>query len=192
MTPLRDLSDGRLVDLFRAGREDAFAALYDRYRLRLVRFARRILSGAADEAEDVVQDAFLRAHAALRASDRAIVLCPWPYTVVRNRALDVRRARGLLRERHHGRPGSLPPLGDPELSLDQRDRLRRVVDQIGLLPARERRALVLRAFEGRTHAELAAELDGSVAATKALVFRARAQLRHEESSAAARVRREAA
>jgi RNA polymerase sigma factor (sigma-70 family) len=192
MTPLRDLSDDRLVDLFRAGREDAFGALYDRYRLRLVRFARRILSGAADEAEDVVQEAFLRAHAALRASDRAIVLGPWLYTVVRNRALDVRRARGLLRERHHGRPTSLPPLGDPELSLDQRDRLRRIVDEIGQLPERERRALVLRAFEGRTHAELAARLDGSPAATKALVFRARTQLRHAERAAAAQRRPEAA
>ena len=80
---------------------------------------------------------------------------------------------------------SLLPLGDPELSLDQRDRLRRVVDQIGHLPERERRALVLRAFEGRTHAELAARLDTSVPATKALVSRARTRLRHAESAAAA-------
>src|SRR3954447_16530268 len=185
MRPLTGLSDDRLVDLFRAGREDAFDALYDRYRLRLVRFARRILSGAADEAEDVVQEAFLRAHAALRATDRAIVLGPWLYTIVRNRALNVRRSRGLFRERHHCQPVSLLPLGDPELSLDQRDRLRRVVDQIGHLPERERRALVLRAFEGRTHAELAARLDTSVPATKALVSRARTRLRHAENAAAA-------
>jgi len=185
MRPLSDLSDDRLVDLFRAGREDAFAALYDRYRLRLVRFARRILSGAGDEAEDVVQDAFMRAHAALRTTDRAIVLAPWLYTIVRNRALDVRRARGLSRQRHHGHPGSLRPLGDPELSMDQRDRLRRVVDQIAHLPEREGRALVLRAFEGRTHAELAARLDTSVPATKALVSRARTRLRRAESAAAA-------
>ena len=184
MRLLSDLSDDRLVELFRAGREDAFGALYDRYRLRLVRFARRILLGAADEAEDVVQEAFLRAHAALRATDRPVVLGPWLYTIVRNRALDERRSRGLFRERHRCQPVSLP-LGDPELSIDQRDRLRRVVDQIGHLPERERRALVLRAFEGRTHAELAARLDTSVAATKALVFRARAQLRHAERAAAA-------
>jgi RNA polymerase sigma-70 factor (ECF subfamily) len=76
-------------------------------------------------------------------------------------------------------------LGDPELSLDQRDRLRRVVDQIGHLPERERRALVLRAVEGRTHAELAARLDTSVSATKALVSRARTHLRYAERAAAA-------
>ena len=185
MRLLSDLSDDRLVELFRAGREDAFGALYDRYRLRLVRFARRILSGATDEAEDVVQEAFLRAHAALRATDRALVLGPWLYTIVRNRALDVRRSRSRLRECHHGQPVSLLPLGDPELGTDQRDRLRRVVDQIGRLPERERRALVLRTFEGRTHAELAASLDTSVLATKALVFRARRQLRHAERAAAA-------
>jgi RNA polymerase sigma factor (sigma-70 family) len=184
MRPLRDLSDDRLMDLFRAGREDAFGALYDRYHLRLVRFARRTLSGAGDEAEDVVQEAFLRAHAALRRTDRAIVLGPWLYTIVRNRALDVRRSRGLLRQRQHCQPPSLP-LGDPELSMDQRDRLRRVVDQIGHLPERERRALVLRAFEGRTHAELATRLDTSVPATKSLVCRARTRLRHAERAAAA-------
>jgi RNA polymerase sigma factor (sigma-70 family) len=184
MRLLSDLSDDRLVDLFRAGREEAFGALYDRYRLRLVRFARRILSGATDDAEDVVQEAFLRAHTALRGTDRAIVLGPWLYTIVRNRALDVRRSRSLFLECHHCRPVSLLPSGDPELSTDQRDRLRRVVDHIGHLPERERRALVLRAFEGRTHAELAARLDTSVPATKALVFRARAQLRHAERAAA--------
>lgn len=184
MRPLSDLSDDRLMDLFRAGREDAFGALYDRYHLRLVRFARRTLAGAGDEAEDVVQEAFLRAHAALRRTDRAIVLGPWLYTIVRNQALDVRRSRGLLRQRQHCQPASLP-LGDPELSLDQRDRLRRVVDQIGDLPERERRALVLRAFEGRTHAELATRLDTSVPATKSLVCRARTRLRHAERAAAA-------
>jgi RNA polymerase sigma factor CnrH len=179
-----DLSDDRLVEMFRGGREDAFGALYDRYRPRLVRFARRILSGAADEAEDVVQEAFLRAHPALRATDRAIVLAPWLHTIVRNRALDVRRSRGLSRERHHHQPVSPLPLGDPEVSLDHRERLRRVVDQIGRLPGRERRALVLRAFEGRTHAELAGRLDRSVPATKALVFRARTQLTRGDGAAA--------
>ena len=67
----------------------------------------------------------------------------------------------------------------------RRDRLRRVVDQVGHLPERQRRALVLHAFEGRTHAELAARLDTSVPATKALLNRARTQLRHGESAAAA-------
>src|SRR3954452_17358942 len=134
MRPLTGLSDDRLVDLFRAGREDAFDALYDRYRLRLVRFARRILSGAADEAEDVVQDAFLRAHRALRATDRAIVLGPWLYTIVRNRALDARRARTRVREPPGRQPVALPSTDDPERSLEQRDCLRRVVNQLGQLP----------------------------------------------------------
>ena len=111
MRLLSDLSDDRLVDLFRAGREDAFGALYDRYRLGLVRFARSILSGAADAAEDVVQEAFLRAHAALRRTDRAIVLGPWLYTIVRNRALDVRHSSGLLRQRQHLPAGVAAALG---------------------------------------------------------------------------------
>src|SRR3954471_1367422 len=106
MRLLTDLSDDRLLDLFRAGRDDAFGVLHDRYRHRLVCFARRIPSGAADEAEGVVQDAFLRAHVARRATDSAIVLGPWLYTIVRNRALDMRRSRSRFRERHESRPVS--------------------------------------------------------------------------------------
>jgi RNA polymerase sigma-70 factor (ECF subfamily) len=184
-TAYRTASDEQLVALVRAGDVRAFDAIHDRYEARLQAYARQLLGGAHHDAEEVVQDAFVRALRALRSDDREMALKAWLYTIVRNRALDVRHSSGLLRQRQHCQPVSLLPLGDPELSMDQRDRLHRVVDQIGHLPERERRALVLRAFEGRTHAELAARLDTSVPATKALVFRARAHLRHAERAAAA-------
>src|SRR5881392_4245633 len=82
------MDDDRLVALVRAGRDDAFAAIHNRYRDRLVAFARRLLAGTGHDAEDVVQDAFIRALAGLRATDAEMHLRPWLYMIVRNRAMD--------------------------------------------------------------------------------------------------------
>ena len=71
-TPLLRLrSDEQLLALFRTGREDAFRAIHDRYHDRLLAYVRHMLRGST-EAEDVVQDVFLRAYGALRSGDRDI------------------------------------------------------------------------------------------------------------------------
>src|SRR3954451_8884804 len=85
---LSQLSDERLVALVRAGRDDAFAAIHDRYHDRLLAFARRLLAATGHDAEDVVQDAFIRALGGLRASGAEMNLKPWLYMIVRNRAMD--------------------------------------------------------------------------------------------------------
>jgi RNA polymerase sigma factor (sigma-70 family) len=184
-TPLQHFPDDRLVALFRAGREEAFGALHDRYRPALVAFARRLVQGSGHDPEDVVQDAFLRAHTALRATDAPMTVKPWLYTIVRNRALDLLRSpHGRGAELEEGRHLSLVPAADPERATEQRDRLRRMVDGIGRLPERQRVALVSRELEGVSHADMAARLGTSVQGTKSLLIRARAQLRAEEAAAA--------
>src|SRR3954467_11704049 len=79
-------SDEQLVDLVRAGDDRAFAAIHDRYEARLAAYARQLLGGAHHDAEEVVQDAFVRALGALRANDREMALRAWLYTIVRNPA----------------------------------------------------------------------------------------------------------
>ena len=64
---LRLRSDDQLVALFRAGHDEAFRVIHDRYRPRLFAYARQMLSGSRADAEDVLQDVFLRAYDALRA-----------------------------------------------------------------------------------------------------------------------------
>ena len=56
--------------LFRAGSEEAFRVIHDRYRQRLFAYARQMLGGSRQDAEDALQDVFLRAYGALRADDR--------------------------------------------------------------------------------------------------------------------------
>src|SRR4051812_29864649 len=86
--PLISLSDDDLVARFRAGDDAAFTEIHRRFRSQLVAFARRMLRGSGHDAEDVVQDAFIRAYRGLRVTDRAMALRPWLYMIVRNRALD--------------------------------------------------------------------------------------------------------
>src|SRR3954453_13504448 len=90
-TAYRLASDEQLVDMVRTGDDRAFPAIHDRYEARLVAYARQLLGGAHHDAEEVVQDAFVRAPAALSANDREMALRAWLYTIVRNRALDVLR-----------------------------------------------------------------------------------------------------
>src|SRR3954464_9453658 len=87
---LRLRSDEALVELFRAGRDDAFDEIVERYRAKLLAHARHVLRGS-DEAEDVVQDVFVRAHGALRRDDREMNLKPWLYRIAQNPCSDVLR-----------------------------------------------------------------------------------------------------
>ena len=80
--------DQALIAAFRAGDDTAFARIHERHHAALERYARKILGRSSEHAEDVVQEAMLRASRALRRDDRHIELRPWLYRLTRNRALD--------------------------------------------------------------------------------------------------------
>src|ERR1700761_1194695 len=81
-------SDDQLVSLFRAGHDEAFGTIHDRYRARLFAYARQMLGGSRSAAEDVLQDVFLRAYNALRTDGRDVALRAWLYRVAHNRCID--------------------------------------------------------------------------------------------------------
>ena len=85
---LRLRTDDQLLALFRAGHDEAFGIIHDRYRPRLFAYARQMLSGSRSDAEDVLQDVFLRAYNALRADRRPVALRAWLYRVAHNRCID--------------------------------------------------------------------------------------------------------
>src|SRR3954470_5588479 len=85
---LRLRTDDQLVALFRLGYDEAFDVIHDRYRQRLLAYTRQMLGGARTDAEDVLQDVFLRAYRALRHDDRPVTLRAWLYRVAHNRCVD--------------------------------------------------------------------------------------------------------
>lgn len=169
---LRCQSDSRLVRLSREGHARAFEEIVRRYREPLVSFAGAIVP--ADRAEDVVQEALAKSHAAMVASETDMKLKPWLYTIVRNRALNNLRDEPThehLDEDFDGVP--LPP----EVAA-QRERITALVAGVKDLPAAQRDALVQRELEGRSHREIGLALGVSPDSVRGLIFRARTALRN--------------
>ncbi len=175
-TAYRAATDEQLVELVRSGDDRAFDAIHERYHPRLVAFARSLLGGAHHDAEEVVQDAFVRALSALRADERAMALRAWLFTIVRNRALDVlRRPQRTTDLALHA--AVLADRGaDPFERLQRTEDLRALVGGLRALPDRQRRALVAHELDGASHEAIGGSLGVSAGGSKALVSRARAGL----------------
>jgi RNA polymerase sigma factor (sigma-70 family) len=172
------ISDERLIATLRAGDVRAFDAIGERYRPRLVRFAKRVLGGQDRVAEDVVQEALLRAYRALLRDDRPIDLRPWLYRLVRNCCLDeLSRVRtDTVDLAVAGESVAAPVHQEPAVAAERRARLRELLGDLAVLPESQRHALVRRELDGVSHAQLAAELGLSEPAVRSLVHRARVGL----------------
>ncbi|MGH2900616.1 MAG: RNA polymerase sigma factor [Solirubrobacteraceae bacterium] len=173
---LTTLSDDELVARFRRGDDAPFDEIHRRYRSQLGAFARRLLANTGHDADDVVQDAFIRAYRGLRVTDRPMALRPWLYMIVRNRALDELRAPPRAGAYDDELALNAVPTADAAQCAQARDDMRRLVDEIGRLPERQRMALVMREFDGCSHVETARRLRTTVPATKSLIIRARSNL----------------
>ncbi len=168
---LRLRSDEQLVALFRAGDDGAFGVIHDRYRQRLFAYSRQMLGGSRQDAEDALQDVFLRAYSSLRGNDRPVSLRAWLYRVAHNRCID-----------HLRRPvppaidvfeTSRKPLHDPISESERREDLRQLIADVRRLPDQQRSALLMRELDGMSYAELGEALGVSLQAVKSLLVRAR-------------------
>lgn len=177
MVPRVAFSDDAVAGTLKGGDARAFEAAVDRYQAPLLAYARGILGGAHPDAEDAVQDALMRTFSLLRRDrGRELIVKPWLYTIVHNLCINqLTRSRPTVDIAPHVcvLPGHTD---DPHERAVAGERLRVVVGGLLSLPERQRAALVMQAFEGRSHADVAARLGTSVAGTKALVVRARAGL----------------
>jgi RNA polymerase sigma factor (sigma-70 family) len=173
---LAAMADDTLVGLVAAGSDDAFTALDARYRRRLVRFATGFVPGGTADAEDVVQEAMVRAVRALRKGSRPEAPGAWLHRITRNCALDLtaaRRRHPVVELADHAHPAA----EDAQATVERRMGVRGLVADVGALPDTQRSALVLRELEGRSYADIADELDVTVPAVKSLLVRARQGLK---------------
>jgi RNA polymerase sigma-70 factor (ECF subfamily) len=167
-------TDEALVAAVRAGSDAAFSAIVRRYEPQLTAYARQVLGGRHHDAEECVQDAFVRGLRSMQTNDAEIALRPWLHAIVRNRCLDQLRKPNRTTDldpheavlADHG-PG-------PVSMIARRERLDEVVGGVEALPERQRRALVMHELEDRSHSHIGRVLGVSAGASKALVCRARA------------------
>jgi RNA polymerase sigma-70 factor, ECF subfamily len=177
-----------LADLEQAVREvvggdaAAFQRIVEATAPRLVRLAARIL-GDVSEAEDVVQDSYVKTYQALTsqttvAFDGRSSIETWLYRVVVNASVDERRRRGR-------RPMPTDTIGeiswDGRPAAEARIALAELSDWLQDLPAEQHTAIVLKCVEGLSSAEVAKTLRCSEGAVEQRLVRARAALRRRSA-----------
>jgi RNA polymerase sigma-70 factor (ECF subfamily) len=152
------------------------AALVETYSALLFRVAHSVLRSRT-EAEDVVQDAFVRVLEHRRSLPEVRDMRVWLVRIVWNLALD-RRRRIRPEQLDEIFAGTLAARNLPaDRALDEAQRIGSVLREMERLPKGERHVLLLSAIEELGTAEMAEVLGRSESAVRALLFRARARLR---------------
>lgn len=175
----RPPAEEQLVERACRGEEAAFQELVVTYQGIAFRTAYLLIRDAA-EAEEAVQDAFVKAHRALRRFRRGAPFRPWLLAIVGNEARNRRRAAGrrtalLLRAREEDRLGGAAP--SPEAALlagEGRERLLAAVEE---LPGEQRDVIVCRYLLELTEQETAAALALRAGTVKSRTHRALERLR---------------
>lgn len=172
-------SDEALVARALAGDDSAFAELVGRHQRRVYAVAYRV-TGSHEDALDVAQEVFVKAHGKLRSWSPRAPFGAWLIRLAVNHAIDRRRFNQRLAARHESAPaGQAPVSADAEARRAEIDaRVRKAMD---VLSAAQRTVFVLRHYEGMAMAEIAPVLGCSVGSVKVHLFRAVRRLRAELS-----------
>jgi RNA polymerase sigma-70 factor (ECF subfamily) len=165
-----------------AGERTAYAVLVDRYKGLVHDLVSRML-GDAVEAEDIAQDAFVKAYLSLRDFRGESKFSTWVCRIALNRCKDVLRKQGRApwtRSRHEDGPQAAEVADDRETpveSVERREREAALHRALARLPVKYREVLVLRHIEGMEFHEIGRVLGIAAGAAKVRAFRARETLR---------------
>ncbi len=179
------------VRRFLTGDAKAFEEIVNATSARLVRLGARMLGNVAD-AEDVVQEAYVKAHRSLRDGqfDGRAKVETWLYRIVVNGAIDAKRARARRKaDSMTDATGSVSeptatagaPWGGSE-DVHARLALRELDEWLADLPEEQRTVLVLKTVEDLDSKEVAAILEISEGAVEQRLVRARAALRERRNA----------
>jgi RNA polymerase sigma-70 factor (ECF subfamily) len=177
--------DHSLVQACRGGQTEAFGILVRRYQDRLFPTIVRLL-GSPEDAQDVLQDSFVRAFEKLDQFHGESSFYTWIYRIAVNLALSgyrKRHHRGLDRPIHGGanRPMADPvdgsPAADPALAYERVERESIIQAALNELGPEHRAVVVLKDFDGRRYEEIGALLNIPVGTVRSRLHRARCELR---------------
>jgi len=172
-----------VLDRARQGDSDAFRALVEQHSRSVFRLAFR-MTGNEQDAEDVVQESFLRAYRQLGRFESRANFGTWLYRIVSNCSVDLMRSKQARHDQVRG--DSLDegvmelPAADvpgPERMAQSAEIETRVQRALRELSPLERAAFTLRHYEGRSIDEISATLGLGTSAAKHSVFRAVKKLR---------------
>jgi RNA polymerase sigma-70 factor (ECF subfamily) len=181
------IEDNRVIERVRAGERNAFRLLVERHQDAVYSLVLRLVR-SPDLAEELAQEAFVRAFASLQEFRGASRFRTWVMQIAVNLVRDRRRAEGRrpvlvsideLRDRAENRsvPFNISPTPDPELSLANEELTSQLESAVGKLPEDYREVFLLKHVEGLSYEEIAAMTGVSIGALKVRAHRARTRLR---------------
>ncbi|HET6318846.1 MAG TPA: sigma-70 family RNA polymerase sigma factor, partial [Chloroflexota bacterium] len=174
----------RLVEQARQGNAGAFGQLVQRYQDVAFRVA-YLIAGDAHDAEDIAQDAFVKAYAALGRFRVEAPFRPWLLQIVANEARNRRRSAGrrahlavrAAAEQPDAASGDAAP--SPEMAALAAEQRRLLMDAVNGLRADDRQAIAYRYFLDLSEAEMADALGCARGTVKSRLSRALARLREQ-------------
>ncbi len=175
--------DQRLIQECLEGRTEAFGVLLCRYQDRLYNTIFRLLNNAED-ARDVVQEAFLHAFQALDTFKGDALFFTWLYRIAINTAFSLKRKQRVSLSIHRNREGhaAIEPLdtseaNQPGYALDQAEEGLRIQQALNRLSPEHRAVLILKDMEGQKYEALAEILQVPIGTVRSRLHRARMELR---------------
>lgn len=174
-------ADQLLVERIQQGDKSAFDVLVSRYQHKVIKLVMRYVRDQS-EAQDVAQEAFLKAYRALPGFRGDSAFYTWMYRIAINTAknyLVAARRRPLDYEldlqnpEHYELQGRLKDIGTPEGLLLSEEIRETVNTAIEALPEDLRTAIMLRELEGMSYEEIATSMDCPVGTVRSRIFRAR-------------------
>jgi RNA polymerase sigma-70 factor (ECF subfamily) len=175
--------DHRLIADCLRGESSAFGVLVRRYQDRLYHTVYRLV-GNAEDAQDVVQEAFLNAYQSLDSFKGDALFFTWLYRIAVNTAISLKRKQRVVLRIDAGRNGEpgIEPLDPSEVSrpghaLEQAEQETRIQRALARLSAEHRAVLVMKDMEGQKYEMMAEVLGVPIGTIRSRLHRARLELR---------------
>lgn len=175
--------DHRLIAECLQGRPEAFGELVRRYQQRLYHTAYRLV-GNAEDAQDVVQEAFLHAYQSLASFKGDSLFFTWLYRIAVNTAISLKRKQRAVLSLHARQelesrlePADVSVGAQPHQALEQAEEVQRLQRALAQLSPEHRTVLILKELEGHKYETMAEILGVPIGTIRSRLHRARLELR---------------
>ena len=176
-------SDAELVSLSKQGKTDAWRTLMQRHTAKAFQISYGILGGKED-AEEVVQDSFIRIYSSLNTFRNDAAFSTWMYRIVVNQARNKYRwnqRRGFYKSQSVDQNSGMNQFNDhrplPDRYVILSEEQRNIYQEMQKLPELSREVLILRSLQDLSYEQIAKLLDTNIGTVKSRISRARKQLR---------------
>ncbi|MCX7920028.1 MAG: sigma-70 family RNA polymerase sigma factor [bacterium] len=169
------------LDLIRRSQQGdtaAFGELYERYKLAVYQLAYRLMRNPAD-ADELMQESFVRAYRYLRRYNAQYSFYTWLRTIVLNLGRDWLRKQKSQSTGLESFTSDQPGMSEPNENIDQLANRQLIHQAISELSEQQRLSFILFEIEGLTLEEISVQLNCSVGTVKTHLHRARSQLRNK-------------